>query len=64
MHNLPLGTAQHVVSVWNQSKLLDLALIQENVDSFVTPNDVGRIPMKIVSGFSQFTAEQWHNCIL
>ena len=38
MHNLLLGTAQHVVSVWNQSKLLDLALIQSNVDNFMTPN--------------------------
>ena len=37
--------------------------IQQRVDSFVSPNDVGRIPSgsKITSGFSGFTAEQWKN---
>ena len=38
--------------------------IQERVDSFVTPNDVGRIPSKISSSFSGFTAEQWRNWTL
>ena len=52
MHNLLLGTAQHVVSVWKEHGILDLEKIQAKVDSFVTPSDVGRIPMKILSGFS------------
>ena len=30
----------------------------------MTPSDVVRIPMKIMSGFSQFTADQWHNWTL
>ena len=63
-HNLLLGTTQHVVSVWKQKDILDLQKIQSIVDSFVTPSDVGRIPMKIVSGFSQFTADQWRNWTL
>lgn len=64
MHNLLLGTAHHVVSVWKQLGLLDLTEIQSRVDSFVTPSDVGRIPLKIASGFSQFTADQWRNWVL
>ena len=35
-----------------------------HVDQFVTPNDVGRIPGKIASGFSGFTAEQYRNWTL
>lgn len=37
--------------------------LQEKVNSFVTPDDVGRIPSKIAS-FSGFTADQWRNWIL
>ena len=64
MHNLLLGTAHHVISVWKVLGLLDLKKIQERVDAFVTPTDVGRIPMKIQSGFAQFTADQWRNWTL
>lgn len=35
--------------------------IQAHVDRFVIPADVGRIPNKISSGFSSFTADQWKN---
>ena len=35
----------------------DLNVIQQKVNSFVTPDDVGRIPSKISSSFSGFTAE-------
>ena len=64
MHNLLLGTAKRMMAIWTEQKLItkqQLFLIQSNVDSFVTPNDVGRIPHKIASGFSGFTAEQWKN---
>ena len=64
MHNLLLGTARHMVSVWKEKKLLPLTTlskIQEHVDNFVTPEDIGRVPTKISSGFSGFTAEQWKN---
>lgn len=61
MHNLLLGTAKHMLAIWSDMKLLDqkqLRTIQSNVDSFITPSDIGRIPGKIASGFSGFTAEQ------
>lgn len=67
MHNLLLGTAKHMLTVWkSEGILLDrhFALIQEKVDSFVTPSDVGRIPTRIASGFSGFTADQWRNWTL
>lgn len=31
------------------------------MDSFVVPPDVGRIPSKILTGFSGFTADQFKN---
>ena len=63
MHNVLLGTAHHNVSVWKTLGLLDLKKVQERVDAFVTPSD-GRIPLKIQSGFSLFTADQWRNWTL
>ncbi len=67
MHNLLLGTAKHVLSVWTSLGILDKThylSIQENVDRFVTPPEIGRIPSKIASGFSSFTADQWRNWTL
>lgn len=68
MHNLFLGSAKHFM----KSILIDggvipvskLDLIQQRVDNITTPNDVGRIPQKIISGFSSFTADQWKNWAL
>ena len=39
-------------------------VIQYHVDCFVAPSDIGRIPGKIASGFSGFTAEQYRNWTL
>ena len=64
MHNLLLGTAKHMLSVWTDVGLLSpvhFKEIQTKVDSFVTPQDIGRIPSKIASGFSGFKADQWRN---
>ena len=64
MHNLLLGTAKHMVELWKNLGLLtdkDFVTIQERVDSFTALSDVGRIPTKISSAFSGFTAEQWKN---
>ena len=55
MHNLLLGTAKHMVSVWKSCGVLqdkDFQSIQSIIDGFVTPSDVGRIPTRIASGFS------------
>lgn len=50
MHNLLLGTARHMVSVWKELKILqdnEWDSIQAKVNAFVTPDDIGRIPSKI-----------------
>lgn len=62
MHNLLLGTDKHVLSVWKSTGIIGdshLIDIQKKVDAFITPTDIRRIPGKITSGFSGFTAEQW-----
>lgn len=67
MHNLLLGTAKHMLSIWKSRSILthsNFDLIQQKVDSFVTPHDVGRIPSRIASGFAGFTADQWRNWVL
>lgn len=67
MHNILLGSSKHIISLWKDLGLLkdsDNQKIQTLVDKFVTPSDVGRIPYKIASGFSLFTADQWKNWIL
>ena len=67
MHNLLLGTAKHVIEIWKHLSLIDnksFQVIQQIVDSFISPPDIGRLPYKISSGFSGFTAEQWKNWTL
>ena len=67
MHNLLLGTAKHMIAVWTSTGIIEKShflAIQEKVDAFVTPTGIGRIPSKISSGFSSFTAEQWRNWTL
>ena len=62
MHNLLLGTPKHLFSLWIEHNKLshsDLATIQATCEKFSIPHDVGRIPTKIGSNFSGFTADQW-----
>lgn len=64
MHNLLLGTSKKVMEVWKSNNVLtekDFFEIQEKVDSFTCPVDVGHLPSKISSQFAGFTAEQWKN---
>ena len=64
MHNLLLGTAKHIIDIWKERNILfknDFDKIQEKVDSFISPADIGRVPLKISSGFAGFTADQWKN---
>ena len=59
MHNLLLGNTRHMMTIWKEFNIVNQAImnqIQERVDSYVS-----RIPSKISSGFSGFTAEQWRN---
>ena len=67
MHNLLLGTSKNVIETWKVNSVIDSKMydtIQQRVDSFVCPPDMGRVPSKISSGFSGFTAEQWKNWTL
>lgn len=67
MHNLFLGTAKRIMKIWTQNDLItkeDMKVIQSRADSIRVPSDVGRVPRKIASSFSGFTAEQWKNWVV
>lgn len=62
MHNLFLGTAKSIFSIWKERQILNKAqfdLIQAKINKINVPIDVGRIPYKIESGMSGLTADQW-----
>ena len=64
MHNLFLGSAKRFMSVLIDTGAISkdcLLSIQKTVDSITVPDGIGRIPLKIQSGFSRLTAEQWKN---
>lgn len=66
MHNLFLGSGKHMLNIWLQNNLLSpsqFQQVQECVDRFVVPTDVCRIPHRILTGFSGFTADQFKNWI-
>ena len=68
MHNLLLGTAKRMLLlIWKRSEILTpdhFPCIQSLVNRFVTPSDIGRIPVRIESGFTGFTADQWKHWVL
>ena len=62
LHNLFLGTAKNIISIWKSTGVLsdaDFDNIQTVIDSFTVPYSIGRLPAKISTGFAGFTAEQW-----
>ena len=65
MHNLFLGTAKHMMkNIWLPDGLIqqkDIDKIHSVIKNALVPSFVGRIPQKILSGFSTFTADQWKN---
>ena len=66
MHNLLLGTGKYFMTMWKDSGILTRAQfedIQQEIDEMKVPANVGRIPYKIASNFSGFTADQWKNWI-
>jgi hypothetical protein len=67
MHNLFLGTAKHKIYVWKTQKLLcneDFKLIQDKMEPFQCPSDIGRLPKKCSSSYGSFNADQYKNCTL
>ena len=66
MHSV-LRSARHIMMLWKGNRLIiddHFASIQDTVDKFVTPADIGWISHKFSSGFSFFTADQWKNWTL
>ena len=64
MHNLLLGTAKHMMTVWTKHNILtpdSFKTIEKRVQQISSPKDVGRLPLKIASSFYGFTADQWRN---
>ena len=65
MHCLFLGIAKWIVkTIWVNEEILSqnsLIMIQNTMNKFQVPADLGRIPGKIHcgEGFSNFTADQW-----
>lgn len=67
MHNFFLGTAKRMMKIWIEKDLIskeNMKATQSRVDSIRVPIDIGRIPRKIASSFSGFTAEQWKNWVV
>lgn len=67
MHNLFLGTAKHMISVWKTKSILNenhLLKIQEKVGNFFCPSDVGKLPQKFATSYGSFNADQWKNWTL
>ena len=61
MHNLFFGSGKKMMNVWLDSEVITsshLSQIQQVVDGFVAPIDIGRIPSKFETGFSGITADQ------
>ncbi len=67
MHCLFLGTDKYYLKrIWIENAIIsnsDFDVIQQSVDSTIAPAGIGRIPCKINSGFSSFTADQWKNWV-
>ena len=68
MHNLYLGTAKYffknILLLKGYIAETHLSLIQEQIDSFVVPPGIDKIRIKVTSGFSQLTADQWKNWVI
>ena len=66
MHNLLLGTAKNMMTMWREQSLIskqDYNSMQEVVDDIRIPAHLGRIPYKIQSNMSSLTADQWKNWV-
>ena len=67
MHDLFLGTAKKMLEIWQDQGFLrrhHFEQIQSCVNAIIVPSDIGSIPHKISSGFSDFTADQFKNWVI
>ena len=66
VHSLFLGLAKSTLKVRKENDLIgekDFELLQGRVNVVVPPQKIGRIPSKIPTAFSGFTADQWKNWV-
>ena len=64
MHNLFLGTVKHLMkNVWITNGIPTPSKLIHIQECMHVPPDVGRIPYKVESGFSGFTADQLKNWV-
>ena len=66
VHLLFLGLAKTTLKVWKEKELIKdkhFDLLQRRVDAVIPPPEIGRIPSKISTRFSGFTADQWKNWV-
>lgn len=64
MHNLFLGTAKRMLSIWKDHKLLQsehFEIIQNRIEGIFCPSDVGKLPQKMASSLGSFNAFQYKN---
>ena len=65
MHNLFLGTAKsYFKNILVERGILSQAALQQlhgRVESMTVPGNLGKLPRKIASSFSTFTADEWKN---
>ena len=68
MHNLFLGTSKRIIKkIWIGRQIIsesDLDTIQSRVHESVVPADIGRIPLKIKSGFADLNADKLKNWVI
>ena len=67
MHNLLLGTAKHITSIWKEQEILrsdDLREIQDKVDQIKIPPNIGRICLRFYQTSVQTNGKVGYLCIL
>ena len=66
MHNVLLGTPKHIMNKWIEQNILSKAQLNKisSMSSKINVlRSIGRLPSKIASSFSGFTADQWKNWV-
>ena len=67
MHNLFLGTAKRVFTMWADQNVItkaDMSKIQDRIEEICATSGLGRLPSNIKSNHGGYTAAQWKNFVL
>lgn len=67
MHNLLLGTAKHIFSVWSNMKIVtsdNIRHIELCTKLFSVPYNIGRLPQRLDDGMANLKADQMRNWIV